>query len=381
MGKRNARRFVAGLLSAILSCSAFVWICRPISVSAFVAIESGVVKYQPVAYDVFLNCIEGHIAPACTISDETTGYLFGGWYKDDGGVATAIENSEDADSGDSIVAKFVPARLTGVFCQNKADVSQEGVNSTKLRMVSSVDSLNYSEVGFNIYGREKKADGSYADWLMYGHGAVREAKSTAVYAGLQVYKIEGGVPVKDGDPKTPVDLWGDDAANFMFFTYSITNIPKASYGTIIAIKPYWVTLDGTYVEGIGEFDRVQDGIDGIINISVNTKNATALAAGILKVAYDQTAFEYVEAEPGKVLDEMYFEADPDGGIVKSAGVTSTAFDTTNPNDVYLNLRFRKTGSNSYGAGEALFQVTVPDGGFSNSNESIHTGAEAWDVRY
>lgn len=378
MKKGYVKRVFAGLLSFVFVYSAFMGLAQPIRA---VAGGTNIVKYQSVSYEEFSECITKHVVPKCTLTDESSGYLFGGWYRYVDGLVETIESNEGVGENENIVAKFVPARLTGVFCQNKADVEETDVDSTSMRIVSAVDSLNYSEVGFNIYGREKNADGTYDNWLMYGYGTEREAKSTVVYSGLQVYKVTDGVTVEDGDPKTPSDLWGADAESFKFTTFNLTGIPKAAYNTIVVIKPYWITLDGTYVEGIGEFNRVQDGIDDVINISINTKNAKSLAAGILEVEFDKNAFEYIETEAGKVFDEMYFDTNVESGIVKSVGVMNDIANTNNPNDVYINIRFKKTELYTYEAGEAVFDVTVPSGGFSDVNEVLEINTEAWDVRY
>ena len=99
------------------------------------------------------------------------------------------------------------------------------------------------------------------------------------------------------------------------------------------------------------------------------------------VEFDKNAFEYIETEAGKVFDEMYFDTNVESGIVKSVGVMNDIANTNNPNDVYINIRFKKTELYTYEAGEAVFDVTVPSGGFSDVNEVLEINTEAWDVRY
>lgn len=376
MKKAYVKRIITGIVSLAVVSSIFVAVVDNVQATEA---TTNVVKYQSVTYDEFEKYFPEQKAPKCILTDETSGYLFAGWYKQDGTKAEAIASAKGIDETTTIVAKFVPARLTGVACQNGADVEVTDVTSTDLRIVSAVDSLNYSEVGFNVYGREKNEDGTYDEWLMYGYGAEREAKSSTVYSGLYVYKMENGEPVREETPKTTADIFGEDAEGFKFTTMNLSGIPKASYSTIVSIKPYWVTLDGTYVEGIGEFNRVQDGIDDIVNISVNLKHAPAIAAGMLNVTYPSN-FEFLEAECGRVFEEMSFNADDTANrIVKCIGHVSGNENAKNPNDVYVNLRFRET--TELQPGEAGFAITVPQEAFCNIEETIVTDVKAWDVRY
>lgn len=376
MKKLYVKRIITGILSLAVVSSIFAGVVENVQATETTI---NVVKYQEVKYEDFEKCFNQKEAPECTLEGETSGYLFAGWYKQNGTEAEAIASDEGIDETTTIIAKFVPARLTGVACQNGADVEEASVTSTDLRIVSAVDSLNYSEVGFNVYGREKNEDGTYDEWLMYGYGADREAKSSTVYSGLYVYNMVDGEAVKEGEPKTTADIFGENAEGFKFTTMNLTGIPKASYNTIVSIKPYWVTLDGTYVEGIGEFNRVQDGINDIVNISVNLKNASAIAAGMLNVRYPSN-FEFVEAECGRVFEEMSFNADDTtNGIVKCVGHVSGDENTENPNDVYVNLRFKN--NSDLQPGEAQFAITVPEKAFCNMEEAIVTDVEAWDVRY
>ena len=227
-----------------------------------------------------------------------------------------------------------------------------------------------------MYGRKLNEEtGKYNEWLMYRYGSDRQAQSTKVYSGLRVYSSETDYTVK-----SPADIFGTDAEGFKFTTMLLRKIPSTDYDTIISIRPYWITMDGTYVEGMGEFDRVNDNADKIVNISVNLKQASAIAAGLLQVKYDTSNFTYQNADYGRVFEEMEI-AEPEAGTIKCVGnVSNTTSNSANPNDVYVNLRFKKTESNTLAAGEAVFAVTIPENNFCNINEE-YVNVTTSDVRY
>lgn len=336
-------------------------------------------QYQAVAESEFAACF-GKTAPVCTLSDESCGYLFAGWYND-GDASSPIRVAADVQDATKITAKFVPARLTGIACQNKVDAAESSATKTNMRIVSTVDSTNYQAVGFNVYGRSQKTDGTWQEWKMYEYAASgdkNKAESSKVYSGLKTYHLENGTAVADDTITKPEDVFGSDAAGFLFTTISLSSIPKANYSTTIAVKPYWITLDGTYVEGIGEFDRVQDGIDGIVNVSVNLKNTSDIAAGLLSVEIPD-GFTFVSAECGRVFDEM--TAEQDGNRIKCVGNVADVGNTKKPNEVFVNLKLKKTGEAAIAAGTTRFKVSIPSDGFCDISEQLTTTVCAWDVAY
>lgn len=377
MKSKVEKRIFAAIVAFAVAISGFIYVPEKEALAA----EEDVVRYQTVSYTIFEDCITNKKAPECELSnasDNNQGYLFAGWYTKEGAVIKSV--SEVKQGATNITAKFVAAHLAGVACQVRADIKNEGVEKTNLRIVSAVDSANYAAVGFNIYGRhDNDKDGVYTEWLMYRYDAASKAESKKVYTGLQVYKADAeGKLVADGTPKTPADVFGPEAEGFYFTTMSLNGIPKASYGTTVVIKPYWITLDGTVVEGLGEFNRVQDSMDGIVNVSVNLKDVTDIAAGMLNIKYDEQNFVYQEAECGRVFEEMDFAQD--GNTIKCIGNVSTVKNAAEPNDIYVNLRFVKTDANDLQLGQAEFTVEVLKEGFCDINEKI-VDVTAWDVKY
>jgi len=349
--------------------------------------EASGVVYQAVANTTFKERISAHKALAYTATDATdnTGYLFAGWYtmvlQDDGETYKPGEVIEEVGSiTESVFAKFVPSYLAGIACQ--VDVNSSDAAKRNLRVVSLVDSKDYKAVGFNVYGRyDKDGNGTNEyEWLMYQYSSetTNKAESTKVYVGLNEYSNGSTEPTV----KYPKDLFGDKADGFFFTTVSIGGIPTNFFDATMAVKPYWITQDGTYVEGMGEFNRINDSKDmngdaDIVNVSVNLKDAAAVAAGMLDITYPD-GFELIEAEGGRVFEEMEFN--PVEKTIKCVGNVSQPVNNEKPNEVYANLRFKKTAENNLAAGMAEFTVNVPENSFCNISEDF-VDVTAWNVKY
>lgn len=362
MRERNRKQVLAGMLAALLTVVGVAMYPNRVH-----AEDNAVVTYVNVQdYSNFKTLIENHQAPV------KEGYLFAGWYKIENDTKTAIKTSTEVTESDTVEAKYVRADMSRVSCQ--LNLTTEGSTTRSMRIVSIVDSKDYSRVGFNVYGRKDKA-AVREEWRLYEYGSTYDAVSTKVYSGLCAYKNE-----TDYDVKTPTDIFGNEAEGFKFTTMLLSNIPQTDYSTIISIKPYWVTLDGTYVEGMGEFNRINDFADGIVNISVNLKQATSIAAGLLEISYDKDSFKYVGADYGRVFEEMEIREMTSGKIKCVGNVSDMTKNSDYANEVYVNLRFKKTVSNHLQSGSANFTVTIPDNGFCSVDEQF-TYAFAPTVKY
>lgn len=148
------------------------------------------------------------------------GYIFAGWYEDE---ACTTAYTTEKTSGEAW-AKFVDARLLTIKAQITAGTQQD-TPETAIRFVTSVDDLKYGEVGFDISTTEKKYGGS--DRIVY-------TKLTASVDGK-----ENGY--------TPENLFCPAAEYFK--AWIITNIPSTSYNTVFTVTAYWITIDGTRVNG------------------------------------------------------------------------------------------------------------------------------------
>ncbi len=95
---------------------------------------------------------------------------------------------------------------------------------TDVRFVTTADTLEYRQIGFDIKIVETKSVGT-----------------NKVYTAL--YGMSGGGTVLTYHPTLIAPQ-----SNY-FYTYTIRNIPKAAFDTPIQVTPYWITQDGTKVNG------------------------------------------------------------------------------------------------------------------------------------
>ena len=378
MSKKLGKRFLAGALAFAVALVGFTYVPKNAQ-----AVENSPVKYQKVTLKDFKDKV-GTTAPTYVSDDATdnTGYLFAGWYEigDNDAVGKVIA-SADGITAEQVYAKFVPSYLAGIACQ--VDMNADNTKRN-MRVVSLVHSQDYIAAGFNVYGRyDADGDGTNeTEWVMYKYSTDPEnpnkAQGTTVYQGLYQYAEVNGELQKQ--LKTPSDVFGAEAANdFYFTTVSITGIPTAYHDATMAVQPYWITKDGTYVAGMGEFNRINDYTNKIVNISVNLKEATAIAAGKLDITVPDGFGTLVEVERGRVFEEM--ESSVNGNTVKCVGNVNSLVNSTKANEVYVNLRFSIGSLSTLTKGATEFQVHVTEKSFCNLDEQFDKGVKAWNVRY
>ena len=168
------------------------------------------------------------------------GYVFSGWYADP-------EYKEyigtDVTSGNAW-AKFVEDDVLSVKSQVKVtttDANGDGKldvtsNSTDLRVATTVDGLEYRRISFYL---QKQKDGIYG--TKFDTATVSDENARMVYEKL--YALEDKTTVTEHKPT--IFTWQSD----YFKTFTITDIPSSDYATKIKVTPYWITMDGTLVEG------------------------------------------------------------------------------------------------------------------------------------
>lgn len=196
--------------------------------------ESTVVSYDDIsAY----RSESGFVAP--TISLETVnsrggGYtytginqIFAGWYTD---AACTTPLATDVTTG-AAYAKFVPADVLTVQGQI-TDGTTSANATTDLRLVSTVDCLDYQYAGFRLVYNEATG---YSDNI------------TTVYKTIT------------GADNTYVPTVFSSASEY-FVLYNITSVPTTA---TIAVNAYWVTADGTTVNGEAVAISIADAIAAI----------------------------------------------------------------------------------------------------------------------
>ena len=158
--------------------------------------------------------------------DIPTGKVFGGWYAD-----AEFTTPVASDYTGSAFAKFVDENVLSVKHQKGLEKTSD--DKTRLRIVTSVDSMDYQEVGFHITYNNAS-----------GEEKTVTASATTAYAILVGYT----------DPSTsvdyhPADEFSAESIRFIAFRLVASDAVVAQNGAGISVQPYWKTADGVIVEG------------------------------------------------------------------------------------------------------------------------------------
>ena len=149
------------------------------------------------------------------------GYVFAGWYQD-----AAFEKPVSGITPETgAYAKFVDANVLTVKCQLKKDTLAESA-TTDLRVITSVDSLQYQEIGFEIKAGEKQY----------------------VTTSKTVYRTLYGYADESQQSYVPADVFSKTDSKY-FMTKRLVNIPRSEFEEVFQITPFWTTIDGTRVYG------------------------------------------------------------------------------------------------------------------------------------
>ncbi len=184
---------------------------------------------------------DGYTAP------ELAGYVFAGWFSNKKCTAPI----EAYVRRGSAYAKFVPEEILGVKAQvtaNLLDDDDTNDGTGAIRFVTSVDSLEYREIGFLFD--------------ITGNDYTLTRSSNTVYDTLYAVDPEKGVQVGENYPLiyTPQETFCSMSTYFK--TYTFYGLKKETdYDKIFKVTPFWVTLDGTTVYGAAVEKTVRQGID------------------------------------------------------------------------------------------------------------------------
>lgn len=170
-------------------------------------------------------------------TEESNKWLFAGWYTDEkcttslgsGAVCTGTGKMEG-----TYYAKFVSADVLSVKCQITANTKSTD-DSTKLRCVSSVDSLMYKKIGFD---------------LITPDGKTKYMESSKVGARINATTTENAYSFS---PKV-VDTESE------YFFSAIETIEQDNFDKRYIVQPYWITKDGTKVYGVNKYVTVMEGV-------------------------------------------------------------------------------------------------------------------------
>ncbi len=157
------------------------------------------------------------------------GYVFAGWYSDK--TCTTALKTNTIESTATAYAKYVDAEVLSVKYQLPADVSSSDTITT-LRLVTTVDSLQYSFVGFQIYIGDKFI-GAYKTKDVYDKITGTTDSTTVTYKPY---------------------VFSSESEYFM--AVEIIGVPRDVFNQTITVIPAWETLDGTVVKANARQDIV-----------------------------------------------------------------------------------------------------------------------------
>ena len=178
-------------------------------------------------------------------------YLFAGWYQDAAAKTAAASKSE------ATCARFVPAELLNVKCQvTNGLVTDTSIDSYKdkyvLRFVSSIDSLDYKNVGFEISYTE---DGKIVTRTNTANKVFKRIESTT---GL----TSKGTDMYEFSPK----VISTKSEYFVTAKWPVAEEDKAVDYTV---RAFWTTKDGTKVYGADRCVSVEDGLEETCKTRIN----------------------------------------------------------------------------------------------------------------
>ena len=156
---------------------------------------------------------------------EAEGFVFGGWYTD---AALTTPLAKDVTTG-TAYAKFVDETVLSIKWQITSGAAIDDA-TTNLRLMTSVDSLLYSSVGFNVNLENY-------NWNF---------TSKTVYSTI----------LADDVPNDAATVFCASSAYFM--TITIENVTNEYFGSEFTVVPTWVTLDGTTVTGVARTFTIND---------------------------------------------------------------------------------------------------------------------------
>lgn len=329
------------------------------------------------------------------------GYVFGGWFYETTEEAKGVEKvvngetttyyapltadmlntdeNNDCDYTNKAFAKFVPAQVLSVKAQNGVNAGgtlptkASDINETNpiwVRLMTSLDSLNYDRIGFDIYlnNTKRPMDSEDNDYI------------------LETSKVFESVYVGDNaDPTDATDIFG--GVSEYVCVWELQKIKHESNATkIIYVRPYWYTMDGTKVLGLAKYVHIEDQYNDYISVPVNLLDGQDVAAGKAVLTYADTnaetasAWKVKDVEIGRVLPEMSaIVSDNTITMVGNAKTVNTySTDSTGEREtIFANVRFQRVEGTT--DSENITFTTTMDK-FCNWEPKAVT-INSWDVKH
>lgn len=301
------------------------------------------IKVGEIVYDNSYKMTEYWNASGDKTAPVKNGYVFGGWYEKTGDqIFEAVTVSSE-----TAYAKFVPDYVLSVRAQNEDGTSQEDGIKNSVRVISSVDTVDYQNVGFDI-------------WLANKTQLKKEG------GALITEKVFDAILVEN-EKVYAKDVFGSTSQYFS--VWRLDNIQDSNDSKIIYVRPYWITMDGTKVEGLAKYVHVEDEYLGYISVPINLSTGEEIAGGIVNLSYTSSsnskAWQFIGFETGRLLTEMS-ENHATTGVVKIAGNASAVNELVNADGIYANIRLKNT--DNLDASDLTFEATYTN--FSNWKQEL-----------
>ena len=393
--KKSRKMLVVALATVMASSIGFISWKQVKADEQLYSVEDGSeIKYQEYSNmsDYWKGNVEENTAPVCPQS----GYVFGGWYQD----AQLTQPLEQATT--TAYAKWVPDYVLSVKAQievNAEDGDMTDCNKagySYIRFISSVDDNTYQDYGFHVI-INKKNDVSVFDTKYYlkGNKAISQGEELDGFDSSN-FKLYKTLKKAKGDivSYTPANVFG--SASDYFFVAQQPSIKLDNADKTLYVRPFWVTPDGTEVEGLAKYVRVMDGYTANQYISVPVNIATAekdIAAGVVTMTYPE-GLTYAGVESGINLPginvyndatnrKLTFVAEnspiSSDGSVSYVGNTFTDIDPTEY--IYVNVWFTGSSDVNNDSAQLTFPITIEEGNFCNWHEEDVTVTSRGDYIY
>ena len=216
-----------------------------------------------------------------------SGYVFAGWYQD----ATRETPVTGDTPTNGAYAKFVNEKVLTILFQLKNGTTMQS-ETTDLRLITSVDSRLYQQVGFKLQVGDNLSES--------------EITSNTVYSTISTYSDEKQQKYK------PSDVF-DKTDSKYFMTKVLAGIKSSSFEKEIRFTPFWTTMDGTKVTGTARTIQILEFVSGFVagdgtTITKVTKDEEEVVKAELSASGKRVYFQDViteSGEKGKFFNEGY----------------------------------------------------------------------------
>lgn len=204
-------------------------------------VEEALVEEAVVAYE---DGFKAGKQPSDVKNYNKKGLVFAGWFIDE--ACTKALTKDNQGTVEVAYAKYVDEKVLGVQAQLSEDM---GDGKRDIRFVTTVDSVNYKNVGFYI---SYDADGD-------GVSSLFKKISNKVYNFLLYINDESGETMEYYPDKEFSRL------SKFFMATTVKNVPESHYDMQFKVTPFWITQDGTTVKGTPVYKSVNMGIENSLN--------------------------------------------------------------------------------------------------------------------